>query len=113
MKKKTIKKPVARKVIKKAKAPTRPNGKKILVTGGAGYIGSALVPALLKRGYKVRVFDKLIFGSEGLKPVRSKIELIEGDIKNPPEDIMEGIYGVIHLAGLSTEPTSHFNPRHT
>ncbi len=87
--------------------------KKILVTGGAGYIGSLLVPKLLERGYDVRVFDKLIFGDFGLESVKDKIEIIEGDVKNPPANLMEGIYGVIHLAGLSTEPTSHFNPRHT
>lgn len=87
--------------------------KKILVTGGAGYIGSALVPALLARGYEVRVFDKLVFGDFGLDEVKGKIEIIQGDVKDPPANLMNGIYGVVHLAGFSTEPTSHFNPRHT
>ena len=87
--------------------------KKILVTGGAGYIGSTLVPKLLERGYAVRVFDKLVFGDFGLADVKDKIELVVGDIKNPPTGIADGIYGVVHLAGLSTEPTSSFNPRDT
>ncbi len=87
--------------------------KKILVTGGAGYIGSALVPELLARGYDVRVFDNLSFGDFGLADVKEKIEIVKGDIKNPPANIVDGVYAVIHLAGLSTEPTSYFNPRHT
>ena len=87
--------------------------KKILVTGGAGYIGSALVPKLLARGYDVRVFDKLIFGDFGLEDVKDKIEIIQGDVTDPDSRIMDGVYGVVHLAGFSTEPTAYFNPRHT
>lgn len=87
--------------------------KKILVTGGAGYIGSALVPELLQRGYAVKVFDNLSFGDFGLADVKDKIEIVEGDVKDPPTNLMDGIYGVIHLAGLSTEPTSYTNPRNT
>src|SRR3989344_1902708 len=87
--------------------------KKILVTGGAGYIGSALVPALLRRGYGVKVFDKFIFGDFGLSGVKDQIEIIKGDVREPPRDLMDGVWGVIHLAGFSTEPTSYYNPRHT
>ena len=87
--------------------------KRILVTGGAGYVGSALVPALLARGYEVRVFDKLVFGEEGLAEVRDKVELVTGDILNPPSSLVEGVSAVVHLAGLSTEPTSYVNPRVT
>jgi nucleoside-diphosphate-sugar epimerase len=87
--------------------------KKILVTGGAGYIGSALVPKLLEKGYGVRIFDSLVFGDIGLAGVRDKIELVQGDIRNAPADLMDGIWGVIHLAGMSAEPVSYFNPRYT
>lgn len=87
------------------------SNKLILVTGGAGYIGSTLVPKLLERGYNVRVFDKLVFGDFGLEPVKSKIEIIKGDVVNPDPKIMEGVYGVIHLAGLSTDPVSDYSPR--
>lgn len=88
--------------------------KKILVTGGAGYIGSNLVPALIDKGYEVRVFDKLLFGKFGLEPVLNKIELIKGDIRRLPKNILDGIWGVIHLAGLSSQADSSFySPRYT
>lgn len=81
------------------------------MTGGAGYIGSVLVRELLARGYAVRVFDKLVYGDIGTKELKGKIELVRGDVKDPSASIMKGIYGVIHLAGLSTEPTAYYSPR--
>ncbi|MBU2573072.1 MAG: SDR family oxidoreductase [Elusimicrobia bacterium] len=87
--------------------------KKILVTGGAGYIGAVLVPKLLERGYEVRVLDALIFGEDPIKPVRDRIELIKGDTRTVGPGIMNGIHAIIHLAGFSTDPTSQFDPRLT
>lgn len=87
--------------------------KKILVTGGAGYIGNVLVKKLLGKGYQVRVLDRLIFGEEPLRDVKDKIELIVGDIRNISPLILDGIDGVIHLAGFSTDPTSQYDPRLT
>ncbi len=87
--------------------------KKILVTGGAGYIGSVLVPKLLKKGYEVRVLDKMIFGKEPIKEFKDKIELIIGDSRYIGPEIMDGIDAVIHLAGFSTDPTSQYDPRLT
>lgn len=85
----------------------------ILITGGAGYVGNVVVRALLNKGYKVRVFDKLIFTKDSLRDIRDKIELVKGDIRNINSDIMDGVDGIIHLAGFSTEPTSQYNPRYT
>ena len=85
-------------------------GKRVLVTGGCGYIGSVLVPLLIARGYEVRVFDKLYFGEEPLMSVRDKIELIPGDVRNFELSILEGIDGVIHLGSLSNDPTADFSP---
>lgn len=85
-------------------------GKKVLVTGGCGYIGSVLVPLLLERGYEVRVFDKLYFGEEPLKSVRDRIELIPGDVRDFDPSILDGIDGVIHLGSLSNDPTAAFDP---
>lgn len=83
----------------------------ILVTGGAGYIGCVLVAELLAKGEAVRVLDKLYFGEEGLKPVREKIELIQGDVRHLDPKWLDGIDSVIHLAGLSNDPTAEFNPK--
>ena len=84
--------------------------KKILVAGGAGYIGCKLVSALLEAGYDVRVYDKLYFGAEGLNDCRNRIELEFGDIKDITEKSLDGIYAVINLAGLSNDPTAEYNP---
>jgi nucleoside-diphosphate-sugar epimerase len=88
-------------------------GKTILVTGGAGYVGSVLVHALLDKGYKVRVLDRLIFTEDSLKDIKGKIELIKKDIREVGPEIMNGVEAVIHLAGFATEPTSQYNPRLT
>ncbi len=83
----------------------------ILVTGGAGYIGCVLVRELLDRGETVRVFDKLFFGDDALAEFRDRIELVEGDIRSIDEAALAGIDTVIHLAGLSNDPTAEYNPR--
>ncbi len=87
--------------------------KKVLVTGGAGYVGGVVVPALLARGYDVRVFDNLTFGAEALAAVKDKIEFVKGDVRDFPPEVLDGVWGIIHLAGLSTEATSYYSPRVT
>ncbi|MFA4887565.1 MAG: NAD(P)-dependent oxidoreductase [Candidatus Nanoarchaeia archaeon] len=84
---------------------------KVLVTGGAGYIGCVLVKELLDRGYSVRIFDKFYFGKEPLKHVAKKVECIQGDLKNFDPAILDGIGGVIHLGGFSNDPMAEFNPK--
>ena len=92
-------------------APEAPApGQRILVTGGAGYIGSVLVERLLDRGYKVRVLDRLYWGEQTLAHVRDRLELVVGDVRSIPEGTWDGIDGAIHLAGLSNDPTAEFDP---
>ncbi len=92
-------------------AQTAPNpGQMILVAGGAGYIGSILVPKLIDRGYRVRVLDRLFFGEHSLASVLDQIDLLVADTRDVPEYALDGIHGVINLSGLSNDPTAEFNP---
>ncbi len=86
------------------------NEKRILVTGGAGYIGSILVKRLLKSGYKVIILDKLMFGVEPLKNFlkdpNPNLSIIVGDIQNG-DDVkraLENADAVIHLAAIVGDP---------
>src|SRR3990167_720781 len=85
----------------------------VLVTGGAGYVGSALVRGLLDKGYRVRVIDRLIFGDKSIKDIRKNIDLIVTDIRNVPLKALKDVFAIIHLAGFSTDPTSQYDPRLT
>src|SRR5919199_4396339 len=85
-------------------APEPPDeGLAVLVTGGAGYIGSVLVERLISRGYHVRVLDSLWWGDEPLAPARERIELVAGDVRDLPESALDGVDGVLHLAALSND----------
>ncbi len=79
---------------------------KILIAGGAGYIGSALIPKLLDRGYEVDVVDLLWFGNK-LPP---KIKILQKDIFDLREEELTGYNQVIFLAGLSNDPMAEFSP---
>ena len=78
--------------------------RRYLVTGGTGFIGSALVKRLAKEGNKVRVLDNNLRGSPGrLKDVIDRIEMIDADIRDSAavQDACEGIDCVCHLAYLN------------
>lgn len=81
---------------------------KILVTGGAGYIGSVLVRILLDKGYQVRVLDSLKFGGDALYDVcqHSNFEFINGDVRNSADvaKAIEGVDGIAHLAAIVGDP---------
>ncbi len=95
-----------------------PKKMKVMVTGGAGYIGSHCVRMLLARGYNVRVLDSLLFGDDALQPMMnggSSLELIQGDIRHV-EDVVaatKGCQAVIHLAGIVGDPACELDPEAT
>jgi len=85
---------------------------KILITGGAGYVGAALTPYLINKGYKVTVIDLMIYGEDVLVK-NPNLKIIKGDIRDqkmlskeiPGHDI------VIHLACISNDPSFELNPK--
>ena len=82
---------------------------RILVTGGAGYIGSVLVPRLLERGHEVRVVDRMFWGLPHYAGMPG-VELVNADVRRLPEGVFDGIDAVDHLAGFSNDPTAEFSP---
>ena len=86
----------------------------VLVTGGAGYVGSALVPKLLEAGHLVNVLDLYLYGEEPLAAVRGHPGLreIRGDLRNEKvvHDALSGCNAVIHLACISNDPSFELDP---
>ena len=88
---------------------------RIFLTGGAGYIGSTLIPALLDNGYGVKCLDRLFFGRESLDQValNPSFELIKDDVRWFDPSILTGIDVVIDLAALSNDPSGELDPAKT
>jgi nucleoside-diphosphate-sugar epimerase len=87
---------------------------RVLVTGGAGYVGAVLVPQLLAAGYKIRVLDLFLFGSDVLDSVKDSpgFEPIVGDIRDVDllKESLVDCDAVIHLACISNDPSFELNP---
>ena len=88
---------------------------KILVTGGAGYVGSALIPQLLDAGYYVRVLDNISMGGQGMLPnfAKKNFEFVKGDIRDSKivKKSVEGMDYIIHLAGIVGYPACRKDPK--
>ena len=86
--------------------------KKIFITGGAGYVGSKLVPRLLDLGYEISVLDLMIYGDDVLEN-HNNLKKIKGDIRNQKllEQSLIGHDVVIHLACISNDPSFELNPK--
>ncbi len=89
--------------------------KKVLVVGGAGYLGSILVRKLLERGYKVKILDALLYGEDGVLDLKKNknLEFVKGDMRNIHDvvDAISGVDAVIHLAALVGDPACKSTPR--
>ena len=79
---------------------------KILIAGGAGYVGSALVPKLLERDYEVDVLDLLWFGNH----LPAGVRVLQKDVLDVTEAELRGYEQVIFLAGLSNDPMADYSP---
>jgi nucleoside-diphosphate-sugar epimerase len=88
-----------------------------LVTGGAGYVGSALLPRLLESGWRVRVLDCLLWGREPIARWLSdpRVELVEGDFRDEATVVrcLRGADAVVHLGGVVGDPACDLDERRT
>lgn len=83
------------------------NTKKILIAGGAGYIGSVLTPYLKSHKYDVTVVDQCWFGND----LPSDIEVIRKDIFDLRAADLESYHTIVFLGGLSNDPMAEFSPK--
>jgi nucleoside-diphosphate-sugar epimerase len=86
---------------------------RVLVTGGAGYIGSILTRTLLEKGYSVTCLDRLFFGNDSIKDIVDRITLVKDDIRWFKPEILKGTDVVLDLASLSNDPSGELDPQKT
>jgi nucleoside-diphosphate-sugar epimerase len=97
----------------KADAPIR----RVLVIGGAGYVGAALLRQLLAQGYAVRVLDRLLYGESAMAELRSdpRFEFFHGDFRNIESVVrcMQDVDAVVHLGAIVGDPAGDLEPEVT
>ena len=86
---------------------------KILILGGAGYVGVELVYELIKKGFKVGVLDLFLYKKDLFKDIEKKIEIFKEDIRNldKVEKIVSSYDKIIHLSCISNDPGYELNPK--
>ena len=82
--------------------------KKILVTGGGGYVGTLLIDELLNNGHQITVLDTFWFGNFLQK--NKNLEIIKEDIRNLSIEKIKGHQTIIHLANIANDPTVAMDP---
>jgi FlaA1/EpsC-like NDP-sugar epimerase len=97
------------------RVPSSSKVKRVLVLGGAGYLGSALMPKLLAKGYKVRLLDSFVYGDASIAGIRSHpdFEVLKGDVReiHSVVDAMRDCEAVIDLAAIVGDPACDENRR--
>lgn len=85
--------------------------KTILITGGGGYVGSALVPSLLRQGHHVRAYDLFLYGEEVLDE-HPRLAKVKADLRDRESLVAagRGCDAIIHLACISNDPSFELNP---
>ncbi len=83
---------------------------RVLVTGGAGYLGSTLVPLLLEAGHDVTVLDRFFFGSGSLPEGHPRLRTVRDDIRYCEGRVFDGQEAVVDLAALSNDPAGAMDP---
>ena len=92
---------------------------RVLVTGGAGYLGSVLIPKLLVRRHTVRVLDVGYFGMGHLRNHQPAVEILRDDVRRVlsdpafAEELLDGVECVVHLAAISNDPSAELQPELT
>lgn len=84
---------------------------KVLLVGGAGYVGAILAEELLARGYAVRILDRLYYGRQGLRDIEDRVELVIGDMRTCDPAVLKDVDAVVNIGGLSNDPTAEYNPK--
>lgn len=90
---------------------------RVMVTGGAGYLGTWVTSILLEKGHQVRIFDRFCFGDEPIQEFveNPDFEAVQGDIRhlqNYPT-LFDGVDAIVHLAGLANDPSCDLDPEMT
>ena len=84
---------------------------KVVVVGGAGYVGCVLVEELLAMGFSVRVLDRMFFGRAPAQGFADRVEFVDADMRDFDDAHVRDASAVINLGGLSNDPTAEFNPK--
>lgn len=96
---------------------TKEPARRVLVVGGAGYLGSVLTKKLLKQGFRVRVLDSFIYGRRSLEPLSGdrNLEIVEGDLRNIHTCVssLAETDAVVLLAAIVGDPASKVRPTET
>jgi nucleoside-diphosphate-sugar epimerase len=85
----------------------------VFIAGGAGYIGSVLVPTLLERGHRVTVLDRLYFGdalARAQARFGEKLRVVRGDVRAFDRALLTSVDAVVDLSGISNDPSCELDP---